>query len=151
MNNRLKFLTISIALLTCIGCSDFLEPDSISTFDTQYVFSNVDDARKGVNAIYVQFGVDGFRSRLSNNMTGNTDIEHQSGWTSSGDRYQIWDLNALESNGDLRQFWNAAYTSIRDANIAIEGLEESEALNSQDVAISNTMRHLLGESYTLRA
>ncbi|MCB0525820.1 MAG: RagB/SusD family nutrient uptake outer membrane protein, partial [Saprospiraceae bacterium] len=89
------------------SCKDFLNPDSISTFDTQYVFSNVDDARKGVNAIYVQFGVDGFRSRLSNNMTGNTDIERSSGWTSSSDRYQIWDLNALSSNGDLRQFWNA--------------------------------------------
>lgn len=133
------------------GCDDFLEPDSISTFDTNYIFSNVDDARRGVNAIYVQFGVDGFRSRLSNNMTGNTDIEHQSGWTSSSDRYQIWNLNALESNGDLRQFWNAAYTAIRDANIAIEGIESSTSLNSPDAAISNTMYHLLGEAYTLRA
>ncbi|MCB0528667.1 MAG: RagB/SusD family nutrient uptake outer membrane protein [Saprospiraceae bacterium] len=133
------------------SCKDFLDPDSISTFDTQYVFSNVDDARKAVNAIYVQFGVDGFRSRLSNNMTGNTDIERQSGWTSAGDRYQIWDLNALSSNGDLRQFWNAAYTAIRDANICIEGIETSEALNSSDVQTSRLMYHMLGEAYTLRA
>ena len=84
-------------------------------------------------------------------MTGNTDIERQSGWTSSGDRYQIWDLNALSSNGDLRQFWNAAYTAIRDANIAIDGIESSSALNSDDVLISKTMYHLLGEAYTLRA
>ncbi|MCB0531116.1 MAG: RagB/SusD family nutrient uptake outer membrane protein [Saprospiraceae bacterium] len=133
------------------SCKDFLNPDSISTFDTNYVFSNVDDARKGVNAIYYYFGVDGFRSRLSNNMTGNTDIERSSGWTSSGDRYQIWDLNALSTNGDLRQFWNAAYGAIRDANIAIEGLEASEALNSSDVLTNKTMHHMLGEAYTLRA
>ncbi len=142
---------IALAALLLTSCSDFLEPDSISTFDTNYVFSNVDDARRGVNAIYVQFGVDGFRSRLSNNMTGNTDIERQSGWTSSGDRYQIWDLNALSSNGDLRQFWNAAYTAIRDANIAIDGIETSGALDSEDVLTSRTMYHLLGEAYTLRA
>lgn len=148
---RLKYYIIAIMALAFTACSDFLEPDSISTFDTNYVFSNVDDARKGVNAIYVQFGVDGFRSRLSNNMTGNTDIERQSGWTSSGDRYQIWDLNALASNGDLGKVWNAAYTAIRDANIAIEGIEASEALNSNDVLISKTMYHLLGEAYTLRA
>lgn len=148
---KLKYYIIAMMALALTACSDFLEPDSISTFDTNYVFSNVDDARKGVNAIYVQFGVDGFRSRLSNNMTGNTDIEHQSGWTSSSDRYQIWDLNALSSNGDLRQFWNAAYTAIRDANIAIEGIEASEALNSTDVVVSKTMYHLLGEAYTLRA
>lgn len=149
---RIKNILLTLSLLVALsGCQDFLEPNSISTFDTNYVFSNVDDARRGVNAIYVQFGVDGFRSRLSNNMTGNTDIEHSSGWTSSSDRYQIWNLQALESNGDLRQFWNAAFTAIRDANIAIEGIEASEALNSNDVATSNMMYHLLGEAYTLRA
>lgn len=139
------------SLLLMVSCNDFLEPESISTFDTNYVFSNIDDARRGVNAIYVQFGVDGFRSRLSNNMAGNTDIEHQSGWTSSSDRYQIWNLDALPTNGDLRQFWNAAYTAIRDANIAIEGIEASGGLESSDVQTKRMMGHLLGEAYTLRA
>ncbi|MCB0647686.1 MAG: RagB/SusD family nutrient uptake outer membrane protein [Saprospiraceae bacterium] len=139
------------SLLLMVSCNDFLEPESISTFDTNYVFSNIDDARRGVNAIYVQFGVDGFRSRLSNNMTGNTDIEHQSGWTSSSDRYQIWNLDALPTNGDLRQFWNAAYTAIRDANIAIEGIEASGGLESSEVQTKRMMGHLLGEAYTLRA
>lgn len=138
-------------MLLMVSCNDFLEPESISTFDTNYVFSNIDDARRGVNAIYVQFGVDGFRSRLSNNMAGNTDIEHQSGWTSSSDRYQIWNLDALPTNGDLRQFWNAAYTAIRDANIAIEGIEASGGLESSDVQTKRMMGHLLGEAYTLRA
>ena len=147
----LKNLLILCGCVFLAGCQEFLEPSSISTFDTEYVFSNVDDARRGVNAIYVQFGVDGFRSRLSNNMTGNTDIEHQSGWTSAGDRYQIWDLNALPSNGDLAKVWDAAYTAIRDANIAIEGIESSPALGDTDATISNTMYHLLGEAYTLRA
>ena len=140
-----------VAALGLSSCSNFLEPDSLSTFDTNYVFSNVDDTRKGVNAIYVQFGVDGFRSRLSNNMTGNTDIEHQSGWTSSSDRYQIWDLNALSTNGDLRQFWNAAYTAIRDANIAIEGIEASSVFSTGTEQDKRLMNHMLGEAYTLRA
>lgn len=138
-------------VVTGYSCDDFLEPDSISTFDTKYVFSNVDDARKGVSAIYSYFGQDAFRSRLSNNMTGNTDIEHASGWGSSSDRYQIWDLNALPSNRDLDIVWTYAYRAIRDANIAIEGILASSALNTSDAAISGTMYHLLGESYTLRA
>lgn len=138
-------------LLSLASCADFLEPDSLSTFDSNYVFSNVDDARKGVNAAYVQFGTDGFRSRLSNNMTGNTDIERQSGWSSSSDRYQIWNLDALSTNGDLRQFWNSAYTSIRDANIAIEGIESSGALESPDAQTKRLMYNMLGEVYTLRA
>lgn len=151
MDMKLKNILIASALILAVSCDDFLEPDSISTFDTRYVFSNVDDARKGVNAIYSYFGQDAFRSRLSNNMTGNTDIEHASGWTSNSDRYQIWDLNALASNRDLDIVWTYAYRAIRDANIAIEGILASSALASSDAAISGTMYHLLGEAYTLRA
>lgn len=148
---QIRIIILLVAACCLNSCKDFLAPDSISTFDTEFVFSNVDDARKGVNAIYVPFGTDPFRSRLANNMTGNTDIERQSGWTSSGDRYQIWDLEALSSNNDLRGVWNAAYQAIRDANIAIEGIESSEILDSPDVLTSKTMYHLLGEAYTLRA
>ncbi len=148
---KTKAFILAILALVATACDDFLEPVSLSTFDRNYVFSNVDDARRGVNAIYVHFSHDGFRSRLSNNMTGNTDIEHSSGWTSSGARYQIWDLNAQENNGDLQFVWEIGYQAIRDANIAIEGLRASGTLESEDVAERATMNHLLGEAYTLRA
>jgi hypothetical protein len=148
---KIKNILLATTVLILSACSDFLEPDSLSTFDTEYVYSNVDDARKGVNAIYSYFGQDAFRSRLSNNMAGNTDIEHQSGWSNGGDRYQIWDLNALASNKDLDIVWTYAYRAIRDANISIEGILKSSALNSADPATSKSMHHLLGEAYTLRA
>lgn len=147
-----RHLIIAFAATVFLSsCEDFLEPVSISTFDTNYVYSNLDDARKGVNAAYVSFGTDGFRSRLSNNMTGNTDIERQSGWGSTGDRHQIWNLNAVPGNGDLRQFWNAAYTSIRDCNIAIEGIQASKLMSSNDLSAKRQLNHMLGEVYTLRA
>ena len=138
------------AFISLTACQDFLEPESLSTFDSQYIYSNVEDARKAVNSMYVHFSHDGFRSRLSNNMTGNTDIEHAGG-TSDGARYQIWRLNAQPNNGDLGYVWDIAYKAIRDANIAIEGILASEALNSADVTISRNMYHLLGEAYTMRA
>ena len=148
---KIRYIITALAVLTVTSCEDFLDPKSLSTFDSNYIFSNAEDARKAVNAIYVHFSHDGFRSRLSNNMTGNTDIEHSSGWTSSGARYQIWNLMAEESNGDLGYVWDIAYKAIRDANICIEGIEASEALNSSDAELSRNMHHLLGEAYTLRA
>ena len=152
MTMKLKnIFLLSMVLSVVTACDDFLEPDSPSTFDLSYIYSNVDDARKGVNAIYSHFGQDAFRSRLSNNMAGNTDIEHQSGWSATSDRYQIWDLNALSSNRDLEIVWTYAYRAIRDANISIQGIESSSVLNSSDAATSRTMHHLLGEAYTLRA
>ncbi len=146
-----KSIILAAASFLAVSCSDFLEPESLSTFDTAYIYSNVDDARKGVNAVYSHFGQDAFRSRLSNNFAGNTDIERQSGWNSTADRYQIWDLNALESNRDLEIVWTYAYRAIRDANISIEGLRASGKLESDDPTERRTMNHLLGEAVTLKA
>lgn len=148
---KIKHLIYTLVVFSFTACQDFLEPDSLSTFDSNYIFSNAEDARKAVNAMYVHFSHDGFRSRLSNNMTGNTDIEHSSGWGSDGARYQIWDLNAQPNNGDLGYVWSIGYQAIRDANIAIAGILASEAMNSSDAALVRNMNHLLGEAYTLRA
>jgi len=151
--NKFKKISLLFSLiLAVVSCSDdFFEPESISTFDLDYIYSNEDDARNGVNAIYSYFNQDAFRSRLSNNMTGNTDIEHQSGWSSSGDRYQIWDLEALASNRDLEIVWTFAYRAIRDANIAIEGIKQSGFLESSDTNLKNKFSTFLGEAHTLRA
>lgn len=148
---KIKHLIYTLVVFSFTACQDFLEPDSLSTFDSNYIFSNAEDARKAANSMYVHFSHDGFRSRLSNNMTGNTDIEHSSGWTSDGARYQIWDLNAQPNNGDLGYVWSIGYQAIRDANIVIEGILASEAMNSTDAALVRDMNHLLGEAYTLRA
>src|SRR4030042_3359602 len=147
---KIRYIIYTMAVLIIAACEDFLDPKSLSTFDSEYIFSNAEDARKAVNAIYVHFSHDGFRSRLSNNMTGNTDIEHNGG-SSDGARYQIWRLNAQENNGDLGYVWDIGYKAVRDANIAIEGIGSSKALNSSDAELSRTMHHLLGEAYTLRA
>lgn len=148
---KMKNSIFAIAFLfTVTACQDFLEPESLSTFDSNYIFSNAEDARKAVNAMYVHFSHDGFRSRLSNNMTGNTDIEHAGG-ASDGARYQIWRLNAQPNNGDLGYVWNIAYKAIRDANITIEGILASDALRSTDPVLVRNMNHMLGEAYTMRA
>lgn len=148
---KIIIASLSLTLVTSACSDDFMEPDSISTFDNNYIYSNVDDARNGVNAIYSYFNQDAFRSRLSNNMAGNTDIEHQSGWNSNGDRYQIWNLDALPSNRDLDIVWTSAYRAIRDANISIEGITASGNLENEDETVRKTMNQLLGEAYTLRA
>lgn len=146
-----KLIISLLAAMAFSSCQEFLDPESLSTFDSQYIFSNAEDARKAVNAMYVHFSHDGFRSRLSNNMTGNTDIEHSSGWTSDGARYQIWNLNAQPNNGDLAYVWDLGYKAIRDANIAIEGIMGSEAYASTDAELARKMKHLLGEAFTMRA
>lgn len=149
--HRIKYTIYTLVVVLFLGaCEKFLEPESLSTFDSNYIFSNPDDARKAVNAMYVHFSHDGFRSRLANNMTANTDIEHNGG-SSDGARYQIWRLDAQENNGDLGYVWDIAYQAIRDANVSIEGILASEGLVSDDEALASDMSNLLGEAYTMRA
>ena len=148
---KIKYIIFILTAFILNACEDYLEPESLSTFDLSYVFSNTEDARKGVNAIYVHFSHDGFRSRLSNNMTGCTDIEHAGDRSASGDRYQLWRLDAQVSNRDLQYVWDIAYQAIRDANIAIEGITNSSVYSDGDQADIDEMNNLLGESYTLRA
>ncbi|HYG20426.1 MAG TPA: RagB/SusD family nutrient uptake outer membrane protein, partial [Ohtaekwangia sp.] len=148
---KIKSIFMIMAVFAATACEDFMDPASRSTFDTNYVFSNVEDARKTVNGIYTHLSQDAFTSRLSNNFTGNTDIEHASGWNGSGARYEIWNLNATPANADLGIVWTYAYRAIRDANICIEGILASPVLDSSDALISSQMYHLLGEAYTLRA
>ncbi|WP_308992155.1 RagB/SusD family nutrient uptake outer membrane protein [Mariniflexile litorale] len=145
-----KILIILTAVLLS-GCSDFLEPDSPSTFDKVLVYSNLDDARKATNNIYVQFGQDGYRTRLSITMQGITDIMTGGDKSSTKDNYQIMALKAVSSNGDLAKAWTSAYTAIKDCNFVIEGLSNSALFNSTDPAISAEMHQLIGEAYTIRA
>jgi len=152
MKLKLILAIVPLVLIAYSCDKDFLEPDSISTFDLNYIYSNVDDARSGVNAIYRSFNEDAFRSRLSNNMTGSTDIEigYNNGEYDNG-RREIWNLDATASNNDLNIVWTHAYRAIRDCNIAIEGLTNSGNLNSADEVVKSTFNHLLGEAYTIRA
>lgn len=156
INMKLKLILVAIIPMVLIATScdkDFLEPDSISTFDTDYIYSNVDDARTGVNAVYSHFNHDGFRSRLSNNMTGNTDIEVGGvGEGNDNGRREIWNLSAQPTNSDLDYVWSrVGYPAIRDANIAIESIKNSGNLESNDASVKNTFYQLLGEAHTLRA
>lgn len=153
MNNFIKKAVIIIMAFSMNGCSDFVDPDSLSTFDTEYVFSNVIDARKATNAIYAHFGQDGFRSRLSSNFQGNTDIEASGELNSSTTRHEIFGIRAKDGNADLRTVWDLAYKAIRDCNVVIDGIHKSKTYNdpltsTTDIASYN---QFLGEAYTVRA
>ncbi|WNH09148.1 RagB/SusD family nutrient uptake outer membrane protein [Thalassobellus suaedae] len=146
-----KYILGIMTMMLIASCSkDFLDPVSLSTTDKNAIYSNVDDARSAVNAIYVAFSSgDGFRSRLSNNFTGNTDIEHQSGYENqSGGRRPIWNLDATANNSDLIKVWTSAYLAINDCNNAISGLTNSGNLVGENAEVYN---QLLGEAYTIRA
>lgn len=145
-----KIAILSIVLLLN-GCSNFLEPDSLSTFDSNLVFSNLDDARKATNNVYRQFGEGGFRTRLSITMQGITDIMAGGDKNSTKANYNIMALKADSNNGDLNAAWNTIYAGIKDCNFVINGILNSPIYNSLDPAVSSEMHQYIGEAYAIRA
>jgi starch-binding outer membrane protein, SusD/RagB family len=143
---RIIFFSLSIVTLFCISCKKYLDADSPSVFTNEEIFSNVTDASKAVNGVYALFNQDAFTSRVSNNFTGNTDIETGGvGASPDGSRRDIWSFEANPSNSDLLTVWNNAYLAINRANDCIEGIEKSTIANDKG------MLQLKGEAKTLRA
>lgn len=153
MNNFIKKIVVVVMAFGMNSCSDFLDPESLSTFDTEYVFSNIEDARKATNAIYTHFGQDAFRSRLSSNFQGNTDIEASGDLTSSSARHEVFGLRAKENNDDLRVVWEVGYKAIRDCNVVIDGIHNSETYKNPSIEATAKADYnqFLGEAYTIRA
>lgn len=142
----IKILSLAIVALSLACCKKFLDTDSPSTFTQDYIFNTEADATKAVYSAYALFNQDAFTSRVSNNFTGNSDIE-VGGVSSAPDnsRRDIWSFEATDANGDLRTVWNNAYNAINRANLCEEGIMQSP------IAEEPGMQQLLGEAKALRA
>jgi hypothetical protein len=146
--NKSKVILIITSLSLLTSCSDFLNTSSPSNFDTNYVFSNPDDAKKAVLGVYAMFAQDSYTSRMSNTWMQNTDVEVTApGAAPDGSRRDVWSLQAglLTSFGDIKTAWDQNYVAIDRANQCIEGIKASKAANNTD------MKMLLAETYCLRA
>lgn len=142
------YLAVVSSLIALGSCDDFLDTSSPSNFDSKYVFSNADDAKKAVMGVYALFTQDSYTSRMSNVWMQNTDVEVMApGAAPDGSRRDIWSLQGglLANFGDIKTAWDHNYLAIDRANQCIEGILESPAAHSRE------MKMLLAESYCLRA
>lgn len=130
---------------TLTSCNDFLNVDSPSQFDTNYVFGNESDALKVLLGAYKEFNEDPYSSRMANVWAQNTDVECIApGDKPDGSRRDVWSLQGglLESWSDIQKAWDSNYLAVDRCNQVIEGLAgKSEA----------GMKALLGEAHCLRA
>lgn len=140
------YIAIAVVSIFSISCKKILQPETPSAFTQDYIFSSEADAKKAVNGVYAMFNADAFTSRVSNNYTGNTDVE--AGGASSGPdggRRDIWTYECTAANSETVVVWNNAYSAINKANECMEGITKS--------TIGNTagMKQLMGECKMLRA
>jgi starch-binding outer membrane protein, SusD/RagB family len=145
---NIKYIVVLLATGFMASCNDFLDVDSPSSFDANYVFSNTTDAKKVLMGAYALFSEDAYTSRMSNVFMQNTDVE-ASGVSAApdGSRRDVWSLQGalLPSFGDIKKAWDNNYLAIDRSNQCIEGILASDIVNNAD------MQMMLGEAYCLRA
>jgi hypothetical protein len=133
-------------MLVLSACTKILDTNSPSDFTSALVFSNTTEAQKAVSGVYALFNQDAFTSRLSNNFTGNNDVEYGgAGSAPDNSRRDIWTFECTDANADLLTVWNNGYKAINAANEVIDGI------NNSAIKTDPMMQHIKGEALTLRA
>ena len=146
---------IYISLLTCLlvttSCNSYLDVKSGSALDEKIIFETEELAEAAVMSITVSFAeTNSYRSRFLPYYGTNTDIEVYN----NSEKYPDGkaDLAVYATTADNNQMntannaWAKMYEGIERANIAIEGLENSNLAHPQ-----TNMGHLLAEALTLRS
>lgn len=125
----MKLRNILLAGVLAVGfasCDDYLDVESPSRFDFDYVFSSKDDARLALNGLYAKM-LDSnlWGNTLINGLTLNSDLEfHAStGEMASGNDFRRFDMDKEHGNAGL---WKALYAGAEACNIFIDQVRNSD-------------------------
>jgi len=155
---KLKYFTTALflggILLTISSCKKYLELQPVSSFGTDYVFSNVTNAEKAVLGAYAALGGDnGYGIRLSMYYPYDNDEMMGQGGTPFPDneRRDIAHYNVQPSNTQLANPFNQLYIGVERANLCIYFIPKMDKYNNGSEAEKRQLRQLYGEALTLRA
>jgi hypothetical protein len=153
-----KYSTISLAmmLMMCglISCKKYLQVDPVSSFGSDYVFSNVANAQKAVLGAYAPLtGDNGYGIRISMYYPYDEDIMMGQGGTPYPDneRRDIAHYTLNSNNTQLAAPFNQLYAGIERANICIHNIPLMDQYNNGTEADKKELKRLVGEALTLRA
>jgi hypothetical protein len=157
MQNKTYSRLLLIVLVTGAGfavnsCKKYLEPSAQSSFNTAFVFSNVQNAQKAVLSAYQDMeGDNGYGIRISMYYPYDNDEMigmHQLG---DNDRGDIAHYNATAGNAQLYNPWVQLYQGIERANICIYNLPQMDLYTKGSTQQIGELQRLYGEALTLRA
>jgi starch-binding outer membrane protein, SusD/RagB family len=157
VNNK-NFLILSISLVSMVlftpSCKKYLEVEPISSFGTDYVFSNVENAEKAVlGAYYKLTGDNGYGIRISMYYSLDDDIMMGQGGTPYPDneRRDIAHYRVNANNTQLPVPFNQMYEGVERSNICIYNIPKMVQYSSGSPTEMAQLKRLHGEALTLRA
>lgn len=153
-NHKLKSFIIMLMISPLLmSCNKYLEPDPVSSFDQEYVFSNVPYAKSAVIGIYNSLSTqNAYGLYLSGYYPYDTDeMMGAGGATQDNERRDMARYNLTSANGGLSTAYSNCYVGIERANICIQQIPEMSLYATGSERDKGQLRRLYGEALTLRA
>ncbi|MBN1183892.1 MAG: RagB/SusD family nutrient uptake outer membrane protein [Bacteroidales bacterium] len=147
----MKLKNILLIALTVAGlwsCDDYLDVEAVSSFDSDYVYSNKDEVSRALNGVYAQLlSDDTYGKAYLETFCLNSDVDMyiNTNNVSTDDQYRRFDCSSEGS--DINKAWTAAYKGVEYANNFIYNLENSELYDETDADIMQQ----IGEAKVMRA
>lgn len=144
-------IILSSVLLSLTSCKkDFLDVNSESKYEGDYVFSNKDEINRVLTAVYASLmSNDSYGNAYFNTFALNNDVEFTplSGELQSVNGEDFKAFDGAQHAPTIYRFWNKQYQGIERANIFIDGIQNSPIFKKDDKDLTQQ----LGEAKVLRA
>jgi starch-binding outer membrane protein, SusD/RagB family len=144
---------LATAVLSISSCKKYLNVEPVSSFGTDYIFSNIPNAQNAVMGAYACLGGDqGYGIRVSMYYPyDNDEMMGQGGAAGDNERRDIARFAVKPSNTQLAAPFNQMYRGIERANICIYNIPKMDLYNNGTEDQKRQLRRLHGEAITLRA
>jgi hypothetical protein len=149
-----SLLSITLLIVSISSCKKYLEVQPVSSFGTDYVFSNVVNAEKAVLGTYYRLtGDQGYGIRLSMYYPLDDDLMMGQGATPYPDneRRDIAHYRVTPINTQLAGPFNQLYDGIERANLCIYNIPKMSQYSNGTADEQKQLKRLHGEALTLRA
>jgi len=145
------FLIVSVAI-TFASCKKYLDQQPITSFDENYVFSDVNSARQAIAGAYSRLtGDQGYGIRLSLYYTVDNDEMQGPTGNADNDRRDIARFIATPQNAQLERPFNQLFTGIEYANICILNIPAMDLYSNGTEQQKKQLQRMYGEALALRA
>lgn len=103
-------LIIGLATLTLISCNDFLDVDSPSSYNEDFVFSQETEISRALNGVYASILVGdlyGSAYQKTFNLNSDVDMQMYTGNVATHNSYARFDCD--DQGGEIDKYWRASY------------------------------------------
>ncbi|MBE8723206.1 RagB/SusD family nutrient uptake outer membrane protein [Sphingobacterium pedocola] len=148
---RKYILILSTLFLFLASCKkNFLDVNSDSKYETDYVFSNKEEINRVLTAVYASLmSNDSYGNAYFSTFALNSDVEFTpfAGELPNVNGEDFRAFDGAQHAPSVQRFWNKQYEGIERANIFISGIENSPVFSTSD----KDLTQMLGEAKVLRA